>query len=159
VLAQFAPPAEILANPVSDFVARFVGADRGLKRLALRRVEELELKPVATTQLGQPAGATPTTTTDDFPYVLAVDDSKRPIGWLPAADLQRGGPIDARQTSPASPLLTMRTTLKDALAQLLDEDTMAGVVIDGRGSVLGLVTVEQIAGALRDNGRSTPPAA
>ena len=38
VLAQFGPPAEILANPASDFVARFVGADRGLKRLSLTRV-------------------------------------------------------------------------------------------------------------------------
>ena len=28
-LAQFGPPAEILASPASDFVARFVGADRG----------------------------------------------------------------------------------------------------------------------------------
>jgi osmoprotectant transport system ATP-binding protein len=34
-LAQFAPPEEILAAPASDFVARFVGADRGLKRLSL----------------------------------------------------------------------------------------------------------------------------
>ena len=34
-LAQFGPPAEILASPASDFVARFVGADRGLKRLSL----------------------------------------------------------------------------------------------------------------------------
>ena len=34
-LAQFGPPSEILGNPASDFVARFVGADRGLKRLSL----------------------------------------------------------------------------------------------------------------------------
>jgi osmoprotectant transport system ATP-binding protein len=38
VVAQFGPPAEILARPASDFVARFVGTDRGLKRLALFRV-------------------------------------------------------------------------------------------------------------------------
>src|SRR5436190_15430069 len=43
-LEQFAPPAEILANPASEFVARFVGADRGLKRLALNRVSDLELQ-------------------------------------------------------------------------------------------------------------------
>ena len=43
ILAQFGPPAEILASPASDFVARFVGADRGLKRLSLRRVADLEL--------------------------------------------------------------------------------------------------------------------
>src|SRR5512132_1530571 len=40
VLAQFGPPAEVLASPASDFVARFVGADRGLKRLSLTRVAE-----------------------------------------------------------------------------------------------------------------------
>src|SRR5215213_9154390 len=42
-LAQFATPDEILRNPASEFVARFVGADRGLKRLALARVESLPL--------------------------------------------------------------------------------------------------------------------
>ena len=42
-LAQFGPPAEILAEPASEFVARFVGADRGLKRLSLTRVGDLEL--------------------------------------------------------------------------------------------------------------------
>src|SRR5437868_13779770 len=38
VLVQYATPDEILASPVDDFVASFVGADRGLKRLALTRV-------------------------------------------------------------------------------------------------------------------------
>jgi osmoprotectant transport system ATP-binding protein len=42
-LAQYDTPAEILANPVDDFVAQFVGADRALKALALRTLGELEL--------------------------------------------------------------------------------------------------------------------
>ena len=46
-LAQFGPPAEILASPVSDFVARFVGADRGLKRLSLVRIGDLDAGPGA----------------------------------------------------------------------------------------------------------------
>ena len=44
-LAQYDTPDAILARPADDFVARFVGADRGLKRLALRRVDEVELAP------------------------------------------------------------------------------------------------------------------
>jgi osmoprotectant transport system ATP-binding protein len=44
-LAQFGTPEEILAAPADDFVADFVGADRGLKRLALRRVSDAELQP------------------------------------------------------------------------------------------------------------------
>jgi osmoprotectant transport system ATP-binding protein len=46
VLAQFDTPEAILAEPADEFVAQFVGADRGLKRLALRRLEEVELLPV-----------------------------------------------------------------------------------------------------------------
>jgi osmoprotectant transport system ATP-binding protein len=45
-LAQFDTPENILARPADDFVARFVGADRGLKRLALRRLADVELLPV-----------------------------------------------------------------------------------------------------------------
>jgi osmoprotectant transport system ATP-binding protein len=45
-LAQFDTPENILARPADEFVARFVGADRGLKRLALRRLEDVELLPV-----------------------------------------------------------------------------------------------------------------
>ena len=45
VLAQYDTPDAILARPADEFVARFVGADRGLKRLALRRLDELELAP------------------------------------------------------------------------------------------------------------------
>src|SRR5437588_1707087 len=44
-LVQFAPPAELLAHPADDFVARFVGSDRGLKRLSLLTVGGAELDP------------------------------------------------------------------------------------------------------------------
>jgi osmoprotectant transport system ATP-binding protein len=45
VLAQYDTPERILADPADDFVARFVGADRGLKRLSLTRLDELDLEP------------------------------------------------------------------------------------------------------------------
>jgi osmoprotectant transport system ATP-binding protein len=41
-LVQFGPPDRILAQPANDFVAALVGADRGLKRLSLRRIRDLE---------------------------------------------------------------------------------------------------------------------
>jgi osmoprotectant transport system ATP-binding protein len=45
VLAQYATPETILANPNSEFVASFVGADRILKRLSLVRVSDMRLEP------------------------------------------------------------------------------------------------------------------
>jgi osmoprotectant transport system ATP-binding protein len=46
VLVQYDTPDEILAHPADDFVARFVGRDRGLKRLSLKRLADVELGPV-----------------------------------------------------------------------------------------------------------------
>jgi len=42
-LAQYATPSELLCAPADDFVAAFVGADRGLKRLGLSTLAEIEL--------------------------------------------------------------------------------------------------------------------
>ncbi len=46
VLAQYDTPDAILAHPADEFVAQFIGEDRALRRLALRRLKDLELDPV-----------------------------------------------------------------------------------------------------------------
>jgi osmoprotectant transport system ATP-binding protein len=45
VLAQYDTPDAILAHPADDFVAEFIGGDRALRRLALRRLSDLTLEP------------------------------------------------------------------------------------------------------------------
>jgi osmoprotectant transport system ATP-binding protein len=42
-LVQYGTPDEILASPANEFIADFVGADRGLKRLLLRELRDIEL--------------------------------------------------------------------------------------------------------------------
>jgi osmoprotectant transport system ATP-binding protein len=153
VLAQFAPPAEILANPASDFVARFVGADRGLKRLSLTTLRDLELRPAITARPGDSAAeARARILADPFPYLLLVDASDKPIGWLDQREVPTSGALTEQMAQAESPVLGLRTTLKDALSQLLAADVMAGIVVDEGERVTGLVTVEQIAAALRDGG-------
>ncbi|RZU50624.1 osmoprotectant transport system ATP-binding protein [Krasilnikovia cinnamomea] len=48
-LLQYAPPAEVLSAPASEAVARFVGADRGIRRLAVTRLRDA-LRPLAGTE-------------------------------------------------------------------------------------------------------------
>jgi osmoprotectant transport system ATP-binding protein len=151
VLAQFGTPAEILANPASAFVARFVGADRGLKRLSLSRVADLELLPAVTARVGQPA-------TQDhrqalgrsIPWLLLVDALDRPVGWIAADQVQPGVPLVDGLATPAAPMLDRRATLKEALSLLLDADVHAGIVVDHDRRVLGLATVAGIASLLRE---------
>ncbi|GAA2232891.1 ATP-binding cassette domain-containing protein [Herbiconiux moechotypicola] len=52
-IAQLGSPAEILANPADDFVATFVGADRGKRALRIQRVDG---RDVVVDQNGTPTG-------------------------------------------------------------------------------------------------------
>ncbi len=58
-LVQYATPAELLAHPVDDFVADFVGADRALKSLSLTRVEQIDLIPAPLVHVGEPVARRP----------------------------------------------------------------------------------------------------
>jgi osmoprotectant transport system ATP-binding protein len=50
VLAQYDTPDAILAHPADDFVATFIGEDRALRRLALKRLSDVKLGPVEGTE-------------------------------------------------------------------------------------------------------------
>jgi osmoprotectant transport system ATP-binding protein len=160
VLAQFGTPEEILANPASDFVARFVGADRGLKRLSLSRVGDLALRAAVTARPGDDAAdARRRAKADPLPYLLLVDEADRPIGWIDQDDIPTAGALDGGLATPMSPLLDRRTTLKDALSMLLDADVQVGIVVNRAGVVSGLVTVDTIAERMRDRVAEAPTAA
>ena len=145
VLAQFGTPDEILSNPASDFVAQFVGADRGLKRLALVRVGDLPPRDVTTARAGDDVEeARRRAAADAFPYLLLVDDARHPIGWLDDRVLASTAALRAEDAVPATPLLDRHTTLKDALSMLLVAGVQAGVAVDATGAVERLVTVDMI---------------
>ena len=60
VLAQYDTPDSILAHPADEFVAQFIGEDRALRRLALRTLADVPLKPAAQNEPGAylPPGTT-----------------------------------------------------------------------------------------------------
>ncbi len=160
-LAQFGTPEEILSSPASDFVARFVGADRGLKRLSLTRLRDIPLTPAVMARPGDDAAeARARAMSDPFQYLLLVDTEGQPIGWVDQDEIPTEGRLTEDMAEPMSPVLEPRTTLKDALSMMLDADVVAGIVVDGDGRAQGLVTVDSITSALRGNhqgGPSGPP--
>ncbi len=54
VLAQYDTPDSILARPANESVRQFVGENRALRRLALRRLDQIDLAPAAKGQAGLP---------------------------------------------------------------------------------------------------------
>jgi len=145
VLAQYATPAELLLEPADSFVEDFVGADRALKRLALLRVHDVDLWQAPRVRPGDAvADARAQTAGSDLPYPLLIDADGHPLGWLSERDLA-GERVPERAATAATPVLDRDSVLRDALALLLEEDTQYGPVVDERGAVVGVLSVELIA--------------
>jgi osmoprotectant transport system ATP-binding protein len=151
VLAQYDTPQAILANPATEFVERFVGADRGLKRLSLGRVRDLALIEAVPVRAGELRSDVRRRLDGvaDLTYALLVDDKDRPLGWIDQTDLTGDGSIDPGAATPGAPTVQPETTLRDALSALLGSSVQLGVVVDERERVLGLVSVDAIGEALR----------
>jgi osmoprotectant transport system ATP-binding protein len=158
VLAQYDTADEILSHPATDFVERFVGADRGLKRLSLGRVSDLPLQQPVIVRAGE-ARADVRRRLDGAPvsHALMVDEGNRPLGWIATGELAGDGQIDAEMATPGAPTVEPETTMRDALSAMLSSSVQLGVVVDDRGQVLGLISVDAISGVLQPDGDGPAP--
>ena len=90
-LEQYATPAELLGSPATDFVADFVGGQRGLRRLSVTAIDPGELEPAGGVSDGPEVPATGTLQdamaallNDDAGRVRVVDSNGRTLGLLTA---------------------------------------------------------------------------
>ena len=102
-LAQYDAPDRLLAAPVDDFVADFVGADRALKRLALGRVGDLaEASPAPA---DAPRLSSSLNLRDALSFLLArnaniacvIDEQERALGSITRAAIERRAAAPASQ--------------------------------------------------------------
>jgi osmoprotectant transport system ATP-binding protein len=140
-LAQYAPPTELLIRPANDFVARFVGVDRGLKRLSLLHVADVPLAEAPVARAGEVAP-------HGTQHVLLLDAETRPLGWVDLARVD-GRQLRAEDADPSSPIVTFDTTLRDALSMSLATAVQTAVVVDERGTYQGVVTLDALGAAFR----------
>jgi osmoprotectant transport system ATP-binding protein len=158
-LAQYAPPAELLMQPADPFVEDFVGADRALKRLSLQRVRDVDLWSAPLVRAGESvAVARAKLAESEVPYPLLVDDQGRPLGWLSDGALEGDQVTDDRR-SRADPVLEMEDVLRDALSDLLAEEAQYGPVVDERGVVTGVLSIEILSQALKTDPDEVPSGA
>ncbi len=158
-LAQYASPAELLMYPANPFVEDFVGADRALKRLALQRVRDVDLWKAPLVRVGEPVAEARAKLADaEVPYPLLVDGDGRPLGWLSERGLA-GERVEHDLRSNPEPILDLDDVLRDALADLLSEEAQYGPVVDRRGAVTGVLSIEILSHALRTDPDEVPSGA
>ncbi|MET0762300.1 MAG: CBS domain-containing protein, partial [Thermoleophilaceae bacterium] len=158
-LAQYASPAELLMHPANPFVEDFVGADRALKRLALQRVRDVDLWKAPLVRVGEPVAEARAKLADaEVPYPLLVDGDGRPLGWLSERGLA-GERVERELRSNPEPILDLDDVLRDALSGLLAEEAQYGPVVDRRGAVTGVLSIEILSHALRTDPDEVPSGA
>jgi osmoprotectant transport system ATP-binding protein len=144
VVEQFAAPEEILRVPANRFVEQFVGAERGLKRLALIKVSDIEVQegpvvaPSASAEEARKEMARL-----GFDWVSVVQDG-RLLGWVDPAALD--GPATVGEATPRrfSAYVNPKSSLRQALDSIVTSHTNVAVVLDDGQRYLGILTVEQI---------------
>jgi osmoprotectant transport system ATP-binding protein len=143
-LAQYATPAELLMSPADDFVEDFVGADRALKRLSLLRVGDIDLWEAPLAFVGQAMGEVRAKLEGaEVPHPLLVDSNRRPLGWLSESDL-RADVVPERPDSGPEPILDRDDVMRDALADVLQAESLYAPVVDAEGRIVGVLSVEII---------------
>jgi osmoprotectant transport system ATP-binding protein len=144
IIEQYAPPEEILRRPANDFVKQFVGAERGLKRLALVNVSDIEVEegPVVSSS----------TSADDARKVIAefgqdwtavVDDGDL-RGWVDLGALEGKSTVGEAKTRKFSAYVTARNTLRHALDSIVTSRTQVAVVVDKEDRYRGILTLERV---------------
>jgi osmoprotectant transport system ATP-binding protein len=153
-LAQYAPPTELLAHPASDFVSRFVGVDRGLKRLSLLKVADVHIQPGVVAHIGEASELARRRAEDaEAQWVLLLDKRDAPVGWMKAAELDHAETLGADHVDASSPLVHYDTTLRDALSMLLTSLVQTAVAVDDQGRYVGTLTLDELGLAFRSESR------
>lgn len=131
LLAQHDTPAEILSHPSSSFVADFVGADRGLKRLAVTPIERHQLEQPPVVALETPlADVRGMLASGGDGYVVVVNADGRLEGWLGREQADGDGTAGAH-ARPVDAAVTLPASLRDALSALLLAEAPWVAVLDG----------------------------
>ncbi|MFF9637647.1 ABC transporter ATP-binding protein [Streptomyces bacillaris] len=151
-IEQFDSPATVLGAPATPYVADFVGADRGLKRLSVTPIEESDLDRPPVVHLDDTlAEATARLRSEGARWAVVLDGRENLHGWIPA-DTPADGTASVREHARRMEAwLPLGAPLKQAFATMLQHDAGWIAVIDegGEGRFLGVLTPARLHEALR----------
>ena len=147
-LAQFETPARVLGEPGDEFVAEFVGADRGLRRLAVTPIEQIDLeRPPIVHDTDTLAEAHLSMDAEDARWAVVLDKDDNLRGWIGVDNCEGSGTVHDRAER-MDAWVDKDASLKDALATMLQWDAGWVAVLEG-DQFLGVLTPVTLHEALR----------
>ncbi|RFS81043.1 ATP-binding cassette domain-containing protein [Actinomadura spongiicola] len=130
-VAQVDTPENLLAHPADDFVAGFIGQNRGIRTLSFAGTGELRLSDDAVRPVT--ADAADLTGLD---WILVVDEDRRPLGWTRPAQI--GGSLSEAPLAPVGPTFRVGSdSVRVALDAAVLSPSGLAVGVDDAGAVVG----------------------
>ncbi|MFI0261984.1 ABC transporter ATP-binding protein [Streptomyces sp. NPDC017056] len=157
---QFDTPATVLGAPATPYVAEFVGADRGLKRLSVTPIETGDLEQPPVVRLDDDAArAAARLAEEGAAWAVVLDADGGLHGWVSAVGLGAAGPEGAAGQEKAGgevrdharrmdAWLPLGAPLKQAFSTMLQHDAGWIAVLEGE-RFLGVLTPASLHAALR----------
>jgi osmoprotectant transport system ATP-binding protein len=148
-LVQVDPPAGLLAEPADDYVADFLGFDRGIRRLSFFPAATLQLDtaPVVTDQttvaeaIGQAKDA-------GWSWLLITNPQRLPLGWVPIATLEElprsASLADAPLQGGGHTFSVATDSLRAALDATILSPSGQAAGVDRDGHVVGVTSYDQL---------------
>lgn len=149
-IEQFDAPATVLGAPATPYVADFVGADRGLKRLTVTPIEPGDLEQPPVVHLDDPLPkAAARLTAEGARWAVVLDDRDNLHGWIvaDAASAAASGTV-GEHARRMEAWLPVGSSLKQAFSTMLQHDAGWIAVLDG-DRFLGVLTPARLHEALR----------
>jgi osmoprotectant transport system ATP-binding protein len=147
-LEQYDTPAVILGQPATDFVADFVGADRGLKRLAVTQIQPVDIEHPPVVHLNDSVSdARDVLERADSRWAVVLDSHEHLHGWVGIEQCFGDAHVRDRARRMAA-WVPAAATLKEAFAEMLQENAGWIAVLDGE-RYIGVLTPTSLHEALR----------
>jgi osmoprotectant transport system ATP-binding protein len=143
ILEQYDTPETILREPANDFVADFLGKDRGLKRLALIPIRNVSLDPGPVAQETDSVDVARETMARHSVDWIGIASGEQLLGWVPADELDGRSDLGDLPVRRFRSWLTLDSSLRDALDAVVSSHTNVAAVFDG-DRCLGMLTAERI---------------
>ena len=146
-LEQFDTPAAILGTPATAFVADFVGADRGLKRLSVTHIrsDDLEHPPVVRLDDDLPGAAA---TMAGSRWAIVLDAEGGLAGWI-SRDMTSGTGRVLDHARRMDAWVDIDDSLKVAFGEMLQWNAGWVAVLEDGIRYLGVLTPSTLHAALR----------
>ncbi|MBT2400108.1 ABC transporter ATP-binding protein [Streptomyces sp. ISL-100] len=152
-IEQFDTPATVLGAPATPYVAQFVGADRGLKRLSVTEIEAADLEQPPVARLDEPAqDAAARLRADGARWAVVLTDGNDLHGWVSTEELSIAGQGSGGTVGDLARRMEARVPvgapLKQAFSEMLQYDAGWVAVLDG-AKFVGVLTPAKLHEALR----------